>query len=213
MRTTKIAALAASACAMAAGLGGQAFAQPEPFIGQIMYVGFDFCPRGWANADGQLLPISQNQALFALLGTQYGGDGRTTFALPDLRGRVPLHAGQGPGLPDYRQGQRGGATEVTLNSNQMPGHTHTLRAGTERGNRPEPAGNHLANGRTARVYSSAPAGPNTNMDGASIANTGGGQPHENMPPYVTVRACVALTGIFPSRNFAPGSISIDRAPR
>lgn len=200
MKKTSIAGAAAAAFGAIASFGGQAQAQVDPFIGQVMYVGFNFCPRGWAEADGSLLPISQNQALFSLLGTIYGGDGRTTFALPDLRGRVPIHEGSGPGLPPFAQGQRGGAHEVTLNPNQIPSHSHELRAGTERGNRPSPANNHLANGRTARVYSNGSAGPNVSMDSRSIANAGGGQPHENMPPYVTMKACIALQGIFPSRN-------------
>lgn len=161
-----------------------ATAQSEPFIGQLALVGFNFCPRGWAPAEGQLLPIADNQSLFSLLGTIYGGDGRTTFALPDLRGRVPVHAGQGPGLSNYSQGQSGGAETVTLTTNEMPVHNHTF---TELTN---------SNGSTEGLVVRSGGGDQP----TATTNTGASAAHENRPPYLTLRYCIALTGIFPSRN-------------
>ncbi|MCA9638552.1 MAG: phage tail protein [Myxococcales bacterium] len=164
----------------------------EPFLGQIMMFAGNFAPRGWALCDGQLLPISQNQALFSILGTTYGGDGRTTFALPDLRGRAPIHAGHGPGLSDYRLGQKGGAESVTLTVNQMPSHNHTLAMNGE-GAATKQAGYLAASeiyGETADK--SAPAN--------TISNAGGNQPVSNIQPYVVVNYIIALQGIFPSRG-------------
>ena len=180
----------------------------QPFIGQIQPYGFNFAPRGWAMCEGQLLPISQNQALFSLYGTMYGGDGRTTFALPDLRGRVMMHFGQGAGLPDFRQGSKSGATEVILNSNQMPNHNHTgaLNAGTGTATTGTADGNALAHetrssGDVPDIYVSGVT-PSIAMHAGSIAvgNTGGGQAHNNMQPYLVINICCALQGIFPSRN-------------
>lgn len=189
--------------AMAAGLtafgSGTALAQ-DPFLGEIRWVGFNFCPRGWAEADGQILPISNNSALFALFGTIYGGDGRTTFALPDLRGRVMVHEGQGPGLSDFRQGQRAGSEEVTLSEAQLPAHDHDLKATSSRGNTANPSGAALADGRTARVYSSSASSLTSTMQAGSVANAGASQPHDNMPPYLVLKACVATVGVFPSRS-------------
>ncbi|WP_271438521.1 phage tail protein [Pontixanthobacter luteolus] len=176
----------------------------EPFIGQLAMVGFNFCPRGWANADGTLLSINQYQALFSLLGTQYGGDGRTTFALPDLRSRVPIHTGTGPGLSTYPQGSRGGVERVVLTGAEVGPHTHTalLRAeGQTVADSSNPAGNTLARG--AQIYSnnSAPdAADALHPQSIAVANGGGGQPHYNVQPYLTLRWCVSLQGIFPSRN-------------
>ena len=161
-----------------------ASAQLEPFIGQVSLFGFNFCPRGWAAADGQLLDIASNSALFSLFGTIYGGDGRTTFALPDLRGRAPVHVGQGPGLSNYIEGQKGGVETVTLVSNEMPVHNHAL---TELSNQ---------NGNTPGIVV-------RNGGGAQLTPTtdaGGGAAHENRAPYLVMRYCVALEGIFPSRN-------------
>jgi microcystin-dependent protein len=160
-----------------------AFAQ-DPFIGEIRLVGFTYCPRGWANADGQLLPIAQNQALFSLLGTTYGGDGVTTFSLPDLRGRAPIHLGQGPGLSTYQQGETGGAEQVTLTVNEMPPHTHSF---TELTN---------ANGSEEGIVIRSGGGDQP----VTTTSVGGGLPHENRSPYLTMRYCVALEGIFPSRE-------------
>ncbi len=167
----------------------------EPFLGQIQPFGFNFAPRGWTRCDGQLLPISQNTALFALLGTTYGGDGRTTFGLPDLRGRAALHFGQGPGLSSYNIGQKGGAETVTLSTNQMPSHNHSLNAVAEPASTAKPEGNLLA---AALTYDVAP--PDAVMAGVSIGSTGGGAAHNNIQPFLVINWCIALVGIFPSRN-------------
>ena len=193
----------------------KAHAAAEPLVGEIMYVGFNFCPRGWMEANGQLLAISSNTALFSLLGTTYGGDGRTTFALPDLRGRVPVSAGQGPGLDPYSQGERGGREEVFLNSAQLPAHSHglgnasvTLHANKQGGETPAPEGKMLADGQRAAFYSDAPAAPEDKValdtGSASLSGStdafGSNQPVENLHPYVVLRACIAVQGVFPSRS-------------
>lgn len=174
----------------------------EAFLGQIIWVGFNFCPRGFADANGQLLSISSNSALFSLYGTIYGGDGRTTFALPDLRGRSPVHAGQGPGLSDIRQGQRSGNEDVTLTENQMPSHTHTstLHVTDATGDSDSPDDNILASHRRSGIYSTGTA--NKTMDASSIAggSTGNNQSIGIRSPYLAIRACAALIGIYPSRN-------------
>jgi microcystin-dependent protein len=165
----------------------------EPFLGSIIIFGGNFAPRGWAFCNGQILAISQNTALFSLLGTTYGGNGQTTFALPDLRGRVPIHFGQGPGLSNYSEGETGGAESVTLSAAQMPQHQHVQPAsnGDEDTNRPNNAV--PAHGG---VYA-------TTTDGSALDPTsaaGGSQPHENRPPYLAINYIIALEGIFPSRN-------------
>jgi len=167
----------------------------DPFLGEIRVTGFNFAPRGWALCDGQLLPINQNTALFALLGTQFGGNGQTTFALPDLRGRVPIHQGQGPGLTPRTIGETGGAESATLNVAQLPPHTHTALASGGAQTTDRPAGAYPAVGG---VYSTA--APDVTMAPGTIASTGGGQPLPTMPPYLTVNFIIALQGIFPSRN-------------
>jgi microcystin-dependent protein len=165
----------------------------EPYLGSIILFAGNFAPRGWAFCNGQLLAISQNTALFSLLGTFYGGDGRTTFALPDLRGRAPIHAGQGPGLSSYDLGELGGVEAVTLISTQMPVHTHSQPAtnGEQTTNRPSSA-------LPARggVYSNESDGSTLRP----VSSAGGGQPHQNMQPYLTLNYIIALAGIFPSRN-------------
>ncbi len=163
----------------------------EPFIGEIQLFAFQFAPRGWAQCNGQLLPIMQNQALFSLLGTMYGGDGRTTFALPDLRGRVPLHVDAA-----YSQGQRGGEETHTLTVVELPAHTHTPLASSAALSSPSPANAAWADMGTA----SYAASPNTQMAANAIAPAGGSQPHENRSPFLTVGFCIALQGIFPSRS-------------
>lgn len=173
-------------------------AQVEPFLGEIRFVGFNFAPQGWALCNGQLLSISQNQALFALLGTQYGGDGRTTFALPDLQGRVALAAGNGAGLTPRVNGQQGGQETVTLTIPQMPKHTHNLKAVSGAADSATPAANLPANSATTPVYSTKTA--DTTMRSSIVATTGNNQPHENMPPFTTMTCIIALEGIFPSRN-------------
>ncbi len=173
----------------------QAIAGAEPFVGEIMWVGFGFCPRGWASADGQLLPISSNSALFSLYGTTYGGDGRTTFALPDLRGRVAVHTGAGAGLTHRAQGSAGGAETEALSMNQMPAHSHVLNA-SQGASDNDASGSYPGSPGRTRIYDSV---VNTTMSPAAIANTGGGAAHNTMQPFLTLRACVALTGVFPSR--------------
>ena len=167
------------------------------YVAEIRVFGFNFPPRGWAACDGQLLPISQNTALFSLLGTTYGGDGRSTFGLPDLRGRFPVQAGQGPGLSDRSLGELGGEAAVTLTNAQVPAHTHTLMAALSPTS-PSPAGNALApiNGGAVAYRSGAAATP---MASSSIGSAGAGQAHENRHPYVALQFCIALQGIFPSR--------------
>jgi len=175
-----------------------AAAQADPFIGQIMMVGYTFCPRGWANADGQLLPISQNSALFSLYGTTFGGDGRTTFALPDLRGRVPMHVGTGQGLSPNRMGDKAGTENNSLSVNQLPNHSHALNVARSSGNTTTPQDTFLAGTGRDRDYTST--GTDTTMNANAIGSTGGGQPIDNMQPFLVIRYCVALQGIFPSRN-------------
>lgn len=169
----------------------------DPFLGEIKIWAPNFAPRGWAFCNGQLLPISQNSALFSLLGTIYGGDGRTTFALPDLRGRVPLGMGTGPGLSPHSIGQRGGAETTTLTVNNLPAHTHTLNLATAaEGDSNDPAGRLLAQ-TDARSYSGqGPAIPS----GGATAGAGANQAVNNMQPYLSLSFIIALQGIFPSRS-------------
>ena len=171
----------------------------DPLIGEIKLFAGNFAPRGWAFCEGQLLPISQNTALFSILGTTYGGDGRTTFALPDLRGRVAIQEGTGPGLSTYRLGQRGGQEFVTLNTSEIPPHRHSVNAVSATGNNASPQNNYLAN--TAgldREYSDT--NPDIQMNGSMIGSVGGGQAHENRHPFLTLNYIIALTGVFPSRS-------------
>lgn len=167
----------------------------EPFIGQIQAFGFNFAPRGWAQCNGQILSIAQNTALFSLLGTTYGGNGQTTFALPDLRGRVSMNQGQGPGLANYTIGQVAGEESVTLNTQQMPLHGHALNASTATKVGSDPSGNILGG---AAIYIAG--SPDAVMSQTSIGPNGGSQPHDNMQPYLVLNWCIALEGIFPSRN-------------
>jgi microcystin-dependent protein len=165
----------------------------EPYLGEIMLVAFDITPRGWADCNGQLLPINQNQALFSLLGTTYGGNGITTFALPDLRGRVPMHAAAALQL-----GQQGGEEAHTLTIAELPVHTHLFNASNSAGNEVTPEGNVPA--RDANSEKGYGPVSNTTMDPAAIGSAGGGQPHENRMPYMALHYIIALTGIFPSHN-------------
>tara|TARA_R110002167_G_scaffold327456_1_gene533747 strand:- start:420 stop:1010 length:591 start_codon:yes stop_codon:yes gene_type:complete len=185
----------------AAGSPASAQDALSPFIGTIRYFGFNFAPQNWAHCDGQLLAISQFPTLYSLLGTTYGGDGRVTFGLPDMRGRFPIHYGQGPGLSDRRLGQIGGAEQVTLNANQI-GHRHTLRASTMTGNQSDPTGHTLAQDTDDTPY--LVAAPDTQMHAGSVTTTttpaAGGQPHNNMAPFLGVYCNIALDGIFPSRS-------------
>ena len=171
----------------------------EPFLGQIMAVGFNFAPRGWAMCSGQILSIAQNTALFSLLGTMYGGNGQTTFALPDLRGRVPIHLGQGPGLTSRSQGEVGGEENHTLLSSEMPMHKHSLDVSTSPSTSDLPAANAVL-GRSVRSNNFIGVAPNASLAPAAIGFAGSGQPHNNMPPYLVVNYVICLEGIFPSRN-------------
>lgn len=180
-----------------------ATAQVTPFIGQITPMGFNFCPRNWTAANGQLLPIASNTALFSLYGTTYGGDGRTTFAMPDLRSRVPVHFGQSPGLSNYNIGSRGGAETTTMTAAQMPSHTHTggVRVQTALGDNANAKSNWLAQTPDQDYSDVAPTGNNfLGNNSVVIQNTGGGQAQTNIQPYLTLNYCVALQGTFPSRN-------------
>lgn len=161
-----------------------------------MFAG-NFAPRGWAFCDGQLLAISQNDALFSLFGTIYGGNGQTTFGLPDLRGRVPIHAGTGPGLSPRSIGARGGAEQVTLTTNQLPAHSHTLRASPDAATDTSPAGKTFAQVAGGDLYGSI--NPAAAFDATAIDTTGGSQSHTNLMPFLCVHFIVALFGIYPSR--------------
>jgi len=174
----------------------------EPFIGEIRIVGFNFPPRGWANCDGQLLLIAQNTALFSLLGTYYGGNGTVTFGLPDLRGRFPMHAGNGPGLSDRDQGDTGGNETVALNANQLASHSHAgaLHSSTTEGDRSDPAGAFPARAEEPFQPYGGTSGGTMSSDAVSIGNTGGNLAHNNMPPFQVLRFVVALVGLYPSRN-------------
>jgi microcystin-dependent protein len=169
----------------------------EPFLGEIRMFGFNFAPQGWAMCNGQTLPISQNTALFALLGTFYGGNGTTTFQLPNLQSSVAIHQGQGAGLSPYEIGQAGGVENVTLTQGQMPAHGHPALANASSATTGRAAGAVLARTSTD-TYAAAPDG--TAMNAGTIGPTGGSQPHPNIQPYLTLNFCIALQGIFPSRN-------------
>lgn len=169
------------------------------YIGQISVFGNNFCPRNWAPADGQLLPISQHNALFSILGTIYGGDGRTTFALPDLRGRAPIGEGFGPALGTILLGERGGAESKTLVLSELPSHSHSVNVTNAIGDKGGPGSDFLAAGGPGhRMYHDGP--PNKTMDPAMIADTGGNLPFDLRDPYLGMTWCIALTGIYPSRS-------------
>lgn len=165
----------------------------EPFLSEIRLMSFTFAPKGWALCNGQLLPINQNQALFSLLGTTFGGDGRVNFALPDLRGRTPIHVGSGHTL-----GERGGEQAHTLSIAELPTHTHVVNASSSVGNTPIPASNILAS--PLNLTYRPPDGALTTLSPATVANAGGAQAHLNMQPFLTLSFCIALQGIFPSPN-------------
>lgn len=175
----------------------------DPFLGEIRMVGFNYAPTGWALCNGQLLQISQNSALFALLGTTYGGDGRSTFALPDLRARVPLHQGQGAGTSVYSPGQSGGVEKVTLTAAQVPAHSHGLAAHDGTGSSPSASGNFIASpsdATTGEALNAFSPTANVVMNAQAISASGGGQPHENMQPYLCLNFIIATEGIFPPRS-------------
>lgn len=170
-----------------------------PYIGEIRYFAGTFAPQGWAFCDGQLLSIAQYSTLFSVLGTTYGGDGKNTFALPDLRGRAPMHPGRGPGLTPRMPGEKGGRAEVTLTSAQIPGHEHALMANSSSANAKAPGGNVLSGTPSVTSYL-APAAGLVPMDDRGLEPTGGGQPHDNLQPYLTLEAIIALEGEYPSRS-------------
>jgi microcystin-dependent protein len=191
--------LTAGGAVVAAANPPAASAGIDQWIGEIALVGFNFEPQGWAFCNGQLLAISQNTALFSLLGTTYGGNGTTNFALPDLRGRVPLHFGQGPGLSLYNLGQAGGVEAIALTMNQMPAHNHLVNASAANGTSDTPT-NAIPGKNASGVPDYSSAAPNTQMAPGAIAPAGANQPHENRPPYLALNFVIALQGIFPSRN-------------
>ena len=171
----------------------------EPFLGEVRFVGFNFSPRGWAQCDGQLLAINSNQYLFSILGTTYGGDGRTSFALPDMRGRTPVHQGNGPGLSAYSLGQKSGAEGINLLASQLPSHSHTLKGVSSSARTSTPTGNALARPRSnLKIYDNSD--PNITLHNSSIGQTGNADLMNNMQPVTTLNCIIALQGLYPSRN-------------
>lgn len=217
--TTRLTVIAALCGGLLSASAPVSAASAEPLLGSVDFVGFNFAPRGWAFCDGQLLPIANYQALFSLLGTTYGGDGRTTFGVPDLRGRVPMHKGRGPGLSERLLGQKGGAETQILTPSQMPSHNHTATTTVDpsgltiRGNNgtaatPDLSGNALAS--TGRNNTYIAAAPNVDMapdsvggsaSAATVVNAaGGGQAFSTLPPYLVLNCIIAVQGLYPSRN-------------
>lgn len=170
----------------------------EPFVGEIRMFAGSFAPRGWAFCDGQLLAVSQNDALFSLLGTIYGGDGRTTFGLPDMRGRVPIHAGSGPGLSPRRLGAKSGSENETLTTNQLPTHTHAAKGTNEAGDSTDPAGRLPASSTGIDLYVST--APTVDFNAAAVPSVGGSRSHSNLMPFLCINFIIALFGIYPSRT-------------
>lgn len=168
----------------------------DPFVAEIRLFGFNFAPNGWAFCNGQLLPLSQNTALFSLLGTTYGGNGKSNFALPNLQGNVPIAPGQGPGLSLYDLGQTGGSQTVSLLESEIPSHSHPLVASDERGDLTSPAAGYFASGTD--MYQLGAAGGQ--MAPTALTLAGGSLPHNNMMPFLTVNMCIALQGVFPPRT-------------
>ena len=177
----------------------------DPFVAEIRIFPFNFAPRGWAQCNGQLMPISQNTALFALLGTIYGGDGKSTFALPNLGGSTTMHPGQGPGLSLHDLGEAGGSATVTLLESEIPAHSHSLMAVNANATTPAPVGNAFARGRYSSGTQSGAIAfyqtgvPTAALSSAALAPAGGSQPHNNLMPYLTMNYCIALQGVFPPR--------------
>jgi microcystin-dependent protein len=171
----------------------------EPFLAEVRIVGFNFAPRGWAFCDGQILPINQNQSLYSLLGTTYGGDGRTSFALPDLRGRAPIHVGRSNGGAEHPLGQKSGEETHTLAVNEMPQHRHLVSASQDNNTSATPTELSWARARE-RTYGAFDPAQAVAMASNTLQNVGGGQAHQNMQPYLALNFCIALQGLFPSRN-------------
>ena len=170
----------------------------DPFVAEIRIFPFNFAPRGWAWCDGQLLPLSQNTALFSLLGTTYGGNGKSNFALPDLQGRAPMHPGQGPGLSLHDLGETGGSETVSLLESEIPSHSHAISASQADGLESSPTGQQFATGIGLGMYAAPGAMVQLNPNAATPA--GGDQPHNNLQPYLTFYFCIALQGVFPPRG-------------
>ena len=171
----------------------------DPFVAEIRIFPFNFAPKGWAFCDGQILPLSQNTALFSLLGTTYGGDGKSNFALPNMQGNAPMHPGQGPGLSLHDLGETGGSDTVSLLESEIPSHSHALRAfRSDQADHFDPTGAVLARATNGNAYITA--NPNVLLNGNSIAPAGGDQPHNNMQPYLTLNFCIALQGVYPPRT-------------
>lgn len=171
----------------------------EPFVGEVRMFAGNFAPRGWAFCDGQLLAVSQNDALFSLLGTIYGGDGRTTFGLPDMRGRLAIHAGSGPGLSPRRLGAKAGSENETLTVNQLPSHNHSVNASDTAGSSTTPSGGFARDTSGSNIYVQNMTAP-TNLSNSGISSTGGSRSHTNLMPFLCVNYIIALFGIYPSRH-------------
>jgi len=171
----------------------------NPFLAEIRIFPFNFAPRGWAFCNGQLMAISQNTALFSLLGTTYGGDGRSNFALPNLQGSAPMHPGQGPGLSLHFLGEVGGSDTVTLLQSEIPAHNHSLQASQADGTATSPALQEVAQGVGIGMYANAGQSP-TQLNLSTILPVGASQPHNNLQPYLTLNFCIALQGVFPARS-------------
>jgi len=172
----------------------------DPFVAEIRIFGFNFAPVGWALCEGQILPISQNTALFSLLGTTYGGNGTSTFALPNLKGRVPMHPGQGPGLEAYDLGEEGGSSDVMVLESEMPAHNHNLKVFSGRGTNLNTAEAGLSLADSQGNFAYGPAEKEISLSVSSLDPAGSSLPHNNMMPYLAVNYCIALIGIFPPRN-------------
>lgn len=176
----------------------------DQFVAEIRIFGFNFAPTGWAECNGQIMPISQNTALFSLLGTNYGGNGTSNFGLPNLQGNIPMGAGNGAGLTPYVQGETGGVSVVTLDTTQIPSHSHTPQCSTGVADQTSPAGNAPGSPPAQRgqnfYATSLGTPPNPQFNPIVLSVAGGNQPHNNMPPYLAVNFCIALNGIFPPRG-------------
>ena len=171
----------------------------SPYVGEIRMFGASFAPAGWAMCNGALLAISQNDTLFNLIGTTYGGDGQQTFGLPDLQGRIPVHQGQGPGITQaYQIGEKGGVESVTISTNQLPAHNHAFVASTDGGTSGVPTSRMPATNLQTKLYSQFP--PTNAMNAAALQPAGGSQPHENMMPFLVITFIISLFGVFPSQN-------------
>lgn len=172
----------------------------EPFIGEIRMFGGNFAPAGWAFCDGQLMPISQNDALFILVGTMYGGDGQSTFGLPNLKGRLPMHFGQGPGISQsYQMGEMAGVESVTLTAQQIPVHNHAFLASGDGGQQAQPGGAYYAQLSSGKLYTASDQTPTFNLNAGVLSPVGGSQPHDNMMPYLCISFIMSLYGIFPNQ--------------